>query len=666
MTLPITTPTMLPRCCLGVLLFCSLLGSYALAAPPDISPQGDLSYLARLQEQAHSLSLSTKPYWHKLVHYERQPLTRRLRSLADDADFFNAGKPGATDPEAELQATLAAFFDPRPYRKGAQAARCRFPARALWLQEQLGMDVNQLPPTECPDYTLWRERLPVRNVTLVFPSAYVNSPASMYGHTFLRLDPARAATDTTEQPLLAYTISYAAAASVQEGMMFAVKGLVGAYPGTLSNGPYYMRLREYVHLENRDIWEYPLTLTPPEINRLQAHTWELAFTTFDYYFFDENCAYLLVNLIDIARPGLDLSAQFTWWTMPVDTVRAVANTPDLVAGKHFRPSNHTELRYLASTLGTAQVDQSLSLSRGRALGAADQDAHILELAERLALLRAARGEFDDAGLAKLRLPLLTARAKLAEVPTLQVPIPTVSPEAGHRTGRWEFAVGAQSGHSHWRLSTRPSYHDVLDPEAGFQRGAQIQFFDVSVGQPAGKKPRIESFIPVDILSLSPASAWQSGASWKVRIGASRAWGLPHREAPLVFDFNGGPGWAFALGTPDTAGATPAIAYAFLDNQLWHDRSRPNQAWQLGSGLQLGLLWDIQPRAKIHLQATYRALIHRASTESAESAESAESGLSLAYRWQIDRDQNTVVRCEQKRRSTQSSAPRCELGWQRYW
>jgi hypothetical protein len=650
-----TTTPMLLRRFLTALLYFSALCTDAQAALPEIRPQGDLAYLSKLQQQAHVLQLSNNPYWHKLVHYEHQPLTRRLRSLADDADFFNAGKLGATDPEAELQATLAAMFDPAPNRKGAQAARCRFPARALWLKEQLHIDTNQLPPTECPSYSSWRKQLPVRNVTLVFPSAYINSPASMYGHTFLRLDPP--ATDATEQPLLAYTISYAAAASVQEGLMFAVKGLVGAYPGTLSNGPYYMRLREYVHLENRDIWEYPLTLTPPEIDRLQAHTWELAFTTFDYYFFDENCAYLLVNLIDIARPGLDLSAQFTWWTMPVDTVRAVANTPDLVAGKSFRPSNHTELRYLASTLGAQQVDQSLSLSRGRAPDPPDQDARILELAERLALLRAARGELDDAGLAKLRLPLLLARAKLAEVPTLKVPAPAVSPEAGHRTGRWEFAVGSQSGHSHWRLATRPSYHDVLDPDAGFQRGAQIQFFDISVGQPSGHKPRLESFAPVDILSLSPATAWQSGTSWKVHIGASRAWGLAHRNAPLVFDLNGGPGWAQALGTQDPTGATPAIAYAFLDNQLWHDRSRPNQPWQLGSGLQLGLLWNIHPHARVHLQAVHRALIHHGGKE---------SGLSLAYRWQIDLNQNAVLRCERKSRTLQSSAPRCELGWQRYW
>ena len=60
-------------------------------------------------------------------------------------------------------------------------------------------------------------------------------------------------------------------------------------------------------LENRDVWEYELNLEPHEIERLLAHTWELGFTRFDYYFFDENCSYHLLSLLDVARPGVELT-----------------------------------------------------------------------------------------------------------------------------------------------------------------------------------------------------------------------------------------------------------------------------------------------------------------------------------------------------------------------
>ena len=45
------------------------------------------------------------------MHYKGSPLDPHRPGLADDEDFFNSPN-GATNPEAELNATLAVFFDP--------------------------------------------------------------------------------------------------------------------------------------------------------------------------------------------------------------------------------------------------------------------------------------------------------------------------------------------------------------------------------------------------------------------------------------------------------------------------------------------------------------------------------------------------------------------------
>ena len=66
-------------------------------------------YLAELQQQARLHDLAADPVWLNLLHYKRQPVTGHWRSLADDPAFFNAAN-GNTDPQAELAATLAAFF----------------------------------------------------------------------------------------------------------------------------------------------------------------------------------------------------------------------------------------------------------------------------------------------------------------------------------------------------------------------------------------------------------------------------------------------------------------------------------------------------------------------------------------------------------------------------
>ena len=86
-----------------------------------------------------------------------------------------------------------------------------------------------------------------------------------------------------------------------DGFSFALKGLTGLYPGTLSSSPYYAKVREYSDMESRDVWEYRLNLTPDETRQLLRHAWEIGATRFDYWFFDENCSTL--------RPGLATSSR---------------------------------------------------------------------------------------------------------------------------------------------------------------------------------------------------------------------------------------------------------------------------------------------------------------------------------------------------------------------
>ncbi|MEX0698773.1 MAG: heavy metal translocating P-type ATPase, partial [Acidimicrobiia bacterium] len=68
-------------------------------------------------------------------------------------------------------------------------------------------DPKRLPRLECKRFREWRAALNAKGLTLVFASAYINNPSSMYGHTLLRVD----ARDQDERTrLLAYTINFAA------------------------------------------------------------------------------------------------------------------------------------------------------------------------------------------------------------------------------------------------------------------------------------------------------------------------------------------------------------------------------------------------------------------------------------------------------------------------
>ena len=90
----------------------------------------------------------------------------------------------------------------------------------------------------------------------------------------------------------------------QRGVNYAFKGLFGGYQGRFSIAPYYVAVKTYGDIENRDIWEYGLNLTQEETSQMLRHVWEMRSAWFDYYFLDENCSYHLLSLLETARPGL--------------------------------------------------------------------------------------------------------------------------------------------------------------------------------------------------------------------------------------------------------------------------------------------------------------------------------------------------------------------------
>lgn len=303
----------------------------------------------RLRELAHD------PAWLTLGHYRPDTLGSGYTSQADDPDFFISPE-GKTSPHAELVATLEAIRKPG---KGDSHARCRFPARDHWLREQL-----ELPEAEisCPTFQEWRDTLNTETVTLVFAASYLNSPSSMFGHTFLRLDPPQ--TDEKADLLLASTISYAADAAAHDSeIMFAYRGIFGGYPGITTIQPYYEKIRLYSDIENRDLWEYQLNLTPAETDMLLAHAWEIREKNFDYYFFDENCAYRLLALIDVSRPGTNLLDEVSTHAIPSDTVRWVVDH-DLVASVNYRPSSATVVEHYIDQLSQEERDLAANLAYG--------------------------------------------------------------------------------------------------------------------------------------------------------------------------------------------------------------------------------------------------------------------------------------------------------------
>ena len=573
-----------------------------LMSPPPAVSAADNAYLQELVGQARAKHLAQRTEWLNLLHFKPYVYRPGWRSLADDPDFFNAPN-GKHDAQAELDATLASFFSDVQETDKVQNPQCRFIARYHWLKGELHFDPARLPEQPCKRFYQWRASLDPYAITLVFPAAYLNNPASMYGHTLLRID----GKDQDEQTrLLAYTISYAAGTNDTNGLVFAVKGLFGGYPGVFSIMPYYIKVRQYSDIENRDIWEYSLTLTPEEIDLLLMHTWELGPTRFNYYFFDENCAYYLLSLLDVARPGLNLTDQFRWWAIPSDTVRAVAETPGLVKQVIYRPATatviHQRLRYLdpqerriAKDLAEQKIPPTAE--RVRALPPVDQ-AKVLELGYDYADYEKATGRGKAADPQGMR-DLLLARSRL-DVPSQrpEVPEPAVRPDQGHKTSRLALGVGSRGGRQFEELRLRPTYHDLVDDDGGYTRGAQIEFFDMAFRHYRGDdRVRLEHFTPLDIISLTPRDEFFHPISWKVNVGWTREH-FADNDEPLVFKMGAGPGLAYNMpGSYDGH----SVYYGYLEASIEVGK-RFDKDYALGAGPNIGWLTDLSDRWRVNLYA----------------------------------------------------------------
>ena len=107
-------------------LFYSLLliGLGTPLAAETIAPQ-------TLLQSATTKKIAQHSYWLRLLHY--RSTTPASESEIVSQDFF-LDPNGAQNPQAELNATLRAFYEPVGENPD-QHAQCRFIARFHWLQQ---------------------------------------------------------------------------------------------------------------------------------------------------------------------------------------------------------------------------------------------------------------------------------------------------------------------------------------------------------------------------------------------------------------------------------------------------------------------------------------------------------------------------------------------------
>ncbi|MFW0694842.1 DUF4105 domain-containing protein [Aliarcobacter butzleri] len=437
-------------------------------------------------------------YWAKLLHY------RNGISEIDSTNFFISNN-GKEDLKEELFETINSL------ETGTNNVLCRFPLRVEWLKENIPTLEEKIVPYSCEELDKFLELTNAKYVTMVFPTAHINSPASMYGHTFLKVGADK------ETPLISNAINYAAKTDEKNGLIFAYNGLFGGYEGRYSIMPYYEKIKEYNNLEQRDVWEYDLNLSQEEINKLVLHTWELKDSYADYYFFKENCSYNVLWLLEIARPSLDLVSYFDFKAIPLDTIKILTKYDGLIVDSRYRYSNLKKMKHILNEeienkeFLKAYINDEIELP-----DSLSQSDKISYLDFKIAYTQYQRSEdgTEKKEYIKNYLKLLKERSAHKQTRTYNIKSP-LDPLISHDSARIGLFYDSNDS---FETSIKPAYNDMYDIVDGYLQGAYIDFFELNFKKQKDKDTKLDRFTLIKIKSYSPQDMIFKPISWGIDAG----------------------------------------------------------------------------------------------------------------------------------------------------
>lgn len=600
------------------------------------------TYVDKLLDEARQQKLHEDPYWWILLHYKKT-LTG-VESVVDDPKFFLSEK-GKTDPESELEALIRTFFDSE--HDNEDASVCSFIARYTWVKEKLEPDPIKIPARSCPDV----ETIEPRSATLVFPTYYLNNPASMFGHTFMNIETVHS------HILLTNAVNYAAYSGNANSLQYVVGGIFGGFQGYFSILPYYKKIQEYSDLDQRDIWEYSLNLTPAELKKMVLHIREMENIGTDYYFFDENCSYHLLFLLEAARPSLKLTDSFGVWVIPIDTVKKM-NKQGLIEHARFRPSNGTKIRQKLSLLPSPLQDMAYDICHGDIDPVlindldTDHEQKILmsDLVGDYMKYRLVKREVSQTEYQAVVMPNLRMRSHMGVQAKIPEPFAAPpDPATGHDSSR-VFVAAGRSHHQYFQeIGINPSFSDLLNTDYTSREGIQIQFLETRLRYfDSDQALKLERCDILDIVSLFPRNRFFKPLSWKMSTGFRRQ-ALPDQSRAMMYRLNSGTGFSWEIPHAGLFFVMPEVearASGDLEKNI-----------AAGVGLYMGLMKEILPGWKMLASAE---ALHFEPDDDYE-----ETRFSLEQNVKLDRNNRlslTVLREE----SFYHALYEGSLAWQHYF
>lgn len=466
--------------------------------------------------------------WQHLIQYTPRLLNAFASEIKSKYSFFS--KDGATNPKAELDATLKALYETPLGIDPDEHPRCKFIARYEFLKTHLNFP-ESLDNFSCPKFESWLDIQQVDSVSLIFASGYFRNPASFFGHPLLKFN--QKGRDSSS--LLDITINNGAVVTPNENLVtYVVKGVLGGYEAAFSDTQFYQLNHSYVESDLRDLWHYELNLDEQQIKRLVYYSWELLGHRFTYRFLSNNCGYFLEDLLQYAL-GKRLSPRNRVYAVPATTffnlVKAENNNQKLVKSIHQVPSRHSQLFEKYSALSETELsalEQYLDTDRlPDELEALSKVRVIDTLTDYYSYLSArTKNENTKKDLSITRSKLFGLRLSLTKKDIAWPKVESsTAPHTGSRPSllRVSALYNSELG-SGLKVRFRPASYDLLDLDGGHVPDSKLNFFNIEAISIGGKQ-RLTRLDIVDITTLNLSRTGlpgDGGLGWGLRFGLERA------------------------------------------------------------------------------------------------------------------------------------------------
>ena len=569
---------------IGYLFFCQPLYGYDF-----------FDYLKDVHQKAIAKEIYNNETWLYLLHY--YPVAPDSQSDITDRRFFLSEK-GNVDPQAELYETLEAIFDP-VFEKGDRHGQCLFRSRFIWLDRQLNFDRRYLPEVRCKNYQVWRDLVSAQSISLVFASSFMDNPGSVYGHTFLKINREKGGTRLN---LLDHVIQYQALPEDNIGIVYVMKGIFGGYKGLYPLDPYYIPIQNNIEFEDRSIWEYELNLTDQQMEILLTHSWELAHFYTQYYFFKENCAYRIVELIEIAAPQYRFKDKFLFWAMPSQSVVYALNEKGLIRQVNYFPSRTRQLMQKFGNLrpeekrllGSLVADPGLMNSDAFQNLSEERKIRILDTVLDYSRSRVNKDR-DKPRTADHRRKFLLARSRLGKSRGYEAHVSDEqSIHQGHAPARFQIATGNRNDLPFLQMAIRTSYQDLLADETGHLKNSHFTTLDFYF-RIYEEDWTLHKLDIVYLFDLAPNNIISDDWSWRFRAGvypSTISSCLHCRKSQLQTAF----GKSLSMFSNSTVG------YLLAHGSFEADRHYEDD-YLLGTGVDMGVLVDINQTWRLQMELT---------------------------------------------------------------